>query len=83
MTRRWSDETDTPTNHSPDAQQLRPTTIVALGGFVACALFIARDPVALDRCQQMLHDHRLHQRLLDAIQRLGHETTSEVEGGIR
>jgi hypothetical protein len=80
MTRRRSSDADAVIHPSPDPQDLRPMTILALGGLVACALFIARDPVARDGCRQILGDQRAHRRLLDAFQGLGVHAT-EGEGG--
>lgn len=60
-------------------QELRPVTIVALGGLVACALLVLRDPVARASCVRVAHDPRVRQSLLDAVKRVGRETTAELE----
>lgn len=60
-------------------QELRLATIVALGGLVACALVVLRDPVARANCLRVAHDPRVRQSLVDAAKRVGRETTAEIE----
>lgn len=62
----------------PSLTEFRPTTVLALGGLVACALFALQDPAVRDGCLRVAKDGRLRQGILDALKGLGREPTSEL-----
>lgn len=45
--------------------ELRLSTVVALGGVVACSLLALQDPILRARCLKIAKDQRLRQALLD------------------
>lgn len=76
MTDRRYDEAIQVIHNSADLQMVRPLTIAALGGLVACALLVVRDPAA----REIARDRHLRECLHETIQRLSREASARVEG---
>lgn len=79
VTNRRTGEPTTVNADPPGQTEFRPTTVLALGGLVACALFALQDPAVRDGCLRVAKDGRLRQGFLDALKGLG-EPTSELAG---
>lgn len=61
-------------------QELRPTTIISLGGLIVCSLFVMQDPVVRVNFLLLAKDRRVRRGVLDAVKRVGREMTVELEG---
>ena len=67
------------TGAAPPDSEVQTTTVLAVGGIVACTVLALRDPAARAHCHRIARDPRMRQWLADTVRRLGREAPPLLE----